>query len=35
MLQTGTLVQYLNVRELITMVASLYPHPRDIDEVLK
>ena len=35
MLQTGTLVQYLNVRELITMVASLYPHPRNVDEVLK
>ena len=35
MLQTGSLVQYLNVRELITMVASLYPHPRDVDEVLK
>jgi ABC-2 type transport system ATP-binding protein len=35
MLQTGTPVQYLNVRELITMVASLYPHPLDVDEVLK
>jgi ABC-2 type transport system ATP-binding protein len=35
MLQTGTPVQYLNVRELITMVASLYPHPLGVDEVLK
>ena len=35
MLQTGTPVQYLNVRELITMVASLYPHPLDVDRVLK
>jgi ABC-2 type transport system ATP-binding protein len=35
MLQTGTPVQYLNVRELITMVASLYPHPLSVDEVLK
>jgi ABC-2 type transport system ATP-binding protein len=35
MLQTGTPPQYLNVRELITMVASLYPHPLDVDEVLK
>jgi ABC-2 type transport system ATP-binding protein len=35
MLQTGTPVQYLDVRELITMVASLYPHPLDVDRVLK
>ncbi|MFZ1063061.1 MAG: ABC transporter ATP-binding protein [Acidimicrobiales bacterium] len=35
MLQTGTPPLYLNVRELITMTASLYPHPLDVDEVLK
>jgi ABC-2 type transport system ATP-binding protein len=34
MLQTGTPVQYLSVRELITMMASIYPHPLDVDEVL-
>ena len=35
MLQTGTPVQYLSVRELITMVASIYPHPLSVDEVLE
>jgi ABC-2 type transport system ATP-binding protein len=35
MLQTGSTVQYLSVRELITMVASLYPHPLEVDEVLR
>jgi ABC-2 type transport system ATP-binding protein len=34
MLQTGTLIGYLSVRELVTMVASLYPHPLGVDEVL-
>jgi ABC-2 type transport system ATP-binding protein len=34
MLQTGALIQYLSVRELVTMVASLYRHPLDVDEVL-
>jgi len=34
MLQTGELIQYLDVRELITMVASLYPHPLAVEEVL-
>jgi ABC-2 type transport system ATP-binding protein len=34
MLQTGGVVQYLTVRELITVMASLYPTPRDVDEVL-
>ena len=34
MLQTGSLVQNLSVRELVAMVASLYPRPLDIDEVL-
>ena len=27
MLQTGSLIDNLTVRELVTMVASLYPHP--------
>jgi ABC-2 type transport system ATP-binding protein len=35
MLQTGSLVPHLRVRELITMVASLYPHPLDVAEVLQ
>jgi len=34
MLQTGTLIEYLSVRELVTMVASLYPHPLGVDETL-
>jgi ABC-2 type transport system ATP-binding protein len=34
MLQVGQLIRDLNVRELVTMVASLYPDPLDIDEVL-
>jgi ABC-2 type transport system ATP-binding protein len=34
MLQTGSLIQYLSVRELVTMVASLYPTPLDVEEVL-
>jgi ABC-2 type transport system ATP-binding protein len=35
MLQTGSLPGYLNVRELVTMMASLYPHPLPVDEVLR
>jgi ABC-2 type transport system ATP-binding protein len=35
MLQTGGVVQYLSVRELLTMMASLYPAPLDIDEVIE
>jgi ABC-2 type transport system ATP-binding protein len=35
MLQTGSLIQYLTVLELITMVGSLYPDPLPIAEVLK
>ena len=35
MLQTGLLPQYLSVRELLAMIASLYPHPLDVDEVLQ
>ena len=34
MLQSGALIRDLSVRELITMVASLYPHPMDIEEVI-
>src|SRR3954470_17365534 len=34
MLQTGALLRFLTVRELIAMMASLYPHPLDVDEVL-
>jgi ABC-2 type transport system ATP-binding protein len=35
MLQTGSLIEYLSVRELLDMVASLYPRPLDVDEVLE
>jgi ABC-2 type transport system ATP-binding protein len=34
MLQTGSLVRDLSVRELVTMVASLYPDPLDVDDTL-
>src|SRR5215475_4793865 len=34
MLQTGGLIRDLTVRELLTMVASLYPRPLPLDEVL-
>jgi ABC-2 type transport system ATP-binding protein len=34
MLQTGALIKDLSVRELVTMVASLYPAPLGVDEVL-
>jgi ABC-2 type transport system ATP-binding protein len=34
MLQTGAVIEYLSVRELITMVASLYPHPLPVNDVL-
>ncbi len=34
MLQTGSLVDYLSVRELVTMVASLYPRPLEVDDAL-
>ncbi len=33
MLQTGSLIQYLTVRELVHLVACLYPHPLPLDEV--
>ena len=35
MLQTGSLIEQLSVRELVTMVASLYPHPLGVEEVLQ
>jgi ABC-2 type transport system ATP-binding protein len=34
MLQAGSLLDYLSVRELVAMVASLYPHPLGVDDVL-
>ncbi len=34
MLQTGELIRDLSVRELISLVASLYPRPMAVDEVL-
>ncbi len=35
MLQTGALIRDLSVRELIAMMASLYPAPLDVGEVLE
>jgi ABC-2 type transport system ATP-binding protein len=35
MLQTGTPVRFLSVRELVSMVASLYPRPLPVDEALR
>ena len=35
MLQTGGLIRDLDVRELLVMMASLYPHPMDVDELLE
>jgi ABC-2 type transport system ATP-binding protein len=35
MLQTGQLIQQLTVAELISMTASLYPHPLPVAEVLR
>jgi ABC-2 type transport system ATP-binding protein len=35
MLQTGALIRDLSVRELITMMASLYPAPLDVEQVLE
>ena len=34
MLQTGGLLRQLTVRELVTMMGALYPHPLDVDETL-
>jgi ABC-2 type transport system ATP-binding protein len=35
MLQSGTLIRNLSVRELVAMAASLYPRPLAVDEVLE
>ncbi|MGH3225791.1 MAG: ABC transporter ATP-binding protein [Streptosporangiaceae bacterium] len=35
MLQTGALVEYLNVRELVTMVASVYPRPLPVEQAMR
>ncbi len=35
MLQTGGLIRFLSVRELITMMASLYPDPLPVDEAME
>jgi len=35
MLQTGELIRDLDVRELIAMVASLYPSPLDVEEAIE
>jgi ABC-2 type transport system ATP-binding protein len=35
MLQTGSLPDHLRVRELLSLVASYYPHPLPVDDVLR
>ena len=35
MLQAGSLIEYLSVREFLTMIASLYPRPLQVDHVLR
>ena len=35
MLQTGSLPDHLRVRELLTLVASYYPQPLDVEDVLR
>jgi ABC-2 type transport system ATP-binding protein len=35
MLQTGSLIEYLSVREFLTMIASLYPRPLQVDHMLQ
>jgi ABC-2 type transport system ATP-binding protein len=35
MLQTGSPIEYLTVREVLTMVASLYPKPLEVNDVLR
>jgi ABC-2 type transport system ATP-binding protein len=35
MLQLGSLINDLSVRELVTMMGALYPSPMDVDEVLE
>ena len=34
MLQTGALVEYLSVRELVTMIASVYPRPLPVEQAM-
>ena len=34
MLQVGSVIQDLSVRELVTMMASLYPNPLPVDEAI-
>ncbi|MEO9180851.1 MAG: ABC transporter ATP-binding protein [Acidimicrobiales bacterium] len=34
MTQTGSLIDYLSVRELVTMMAGLFPNPLTVDEAL-
>jgi ABC-2 type transport system ATP-binding protein len=35
MLQTGSLLEHLKVRELVSLMASYYPHPLAVDDVLR
>ena len=35
MLQTGALVEFLSVRELVTMVASVYPRPLPVEQAMR
>jgi len=35
MLQTGALVEYLSVRELVPMVASVYPRPLPVEQAMR
>jgi ABC-2 type transport system ATP-binding protein len=35
MTQTGQLIDYLTVRELVTMIAAIYPAPLPVDEALQ
>jgi ABC-2 type transport system ATP-binding protein len=35
MTQTGQLIDYLSVRELVSMMAALYPAPLEVDEALQ
>ena len=35
MLQAGSLIEHLSVREFVTLMASLYPHPLPVPEVLE
>src|SRR5215510_11642526 len=35
MLQTGSLIRDLSVRELLAMMAAIYPNPLDVDEVVE